>query len=131
MARRSIKVGPFALGAGGPHQSLAEAIAFVVEERGSLSIHCVIDGGSDGVAPVDKPVGTWRLYFAGDERAPYIRCVAAENGKLSLADIAPNDNAYVNAFANFTNIPLARAKLHYQRSSGGTAARATLYITVS
>lgn len=131
MAKRSMKIGPFTLGAGGLYQSLSDPIAFAIEDRGSLSIHCVIDGGSDAAPPVDTPVGAWRLYFAGDERAPYIRSTAAENGKLSLADIAPNGNTYVNALANFTNIPLARAKLVYARTSGGTTARATLYITVS
>lgn len=131
MARRSIRIGPFTLGAGGKYQSLNDPIAFAVEDNGSLSVHCVIDGGTDGAPPVDSPVGAWQLYFAGDERAPYIRCTAAESGKLSLADIAPNGNTYVNAFANFTNIPLARCKLVYSRTSGGTSARATLYITVS
>ncbi len=131
MARRSIKIGPFTLGAGGQYQSLADPIAFSVEDRASLSIHAVIDGGSDAAPPTDSPVGAWQLYLAGDERAPYIRAIAAETGKLSLADIAPNGNVYVNAFANFTNIPLARCKLIYARSSGGTTARATLYITVS
>ena len=126
-----MKFGPFTLGAGGLYQSLGAAIAFSVEERGQLSVHCVIDGGSSGVAPSDSPVGAWQLYLAGDEAAPYIRCKAAEHGRLSLADIAPSGNALVNAFANFAHVPLARCKLIYQRTSGGTTARATLYVTVN
>lgn len=126
-----MKFGPFILGSGGLYQSLSDPMSFSVEDRGQLSIHCVIDGGTPASPPVDTPVGAWQLYFAGDESAPYIRCKAAEAGRLSLADIAPNGNIYVNAFANFTNVPLARCKLIYARASGGATARATLYLTVS
>ena len=128
MARRSIKIGPFTLGAS---QSLADVKPIPLEPNGRLSLHCIIDGGSAGQVPTDAPQGSWRLYFSGDDSAPFAPAIAAAStGEASLASIAPNGNALVNAYASFEGVPLARAKIVYERTSGGAASRATLYVTV-
>jgi hypothetical protein len=131
MSRQSIKIGPFTLGAGGENQALESARAIRLGPEGLLSIHCVVDGGSEGQAPTDAPLGSWRLYCAGDERAPYARIRSAESGPESLASIAPKGNVLVSEYAIFEGAPGVAAKVLYVRTSGGATARATLYVTVS
>ncbi len=129
MTLRTTKVGPFVLGVGGLYQTLDTGIVIELQELKNLQIQAVIDNGADDVVPTGTPVGSWRLHCSGQDDAKPARITAAETGSMSLADIAPNGNNLVDAYANFTDTPGARARLYYVRSSG--TARCTLYITVS
>lgn len=129
------------LGADTP--SLAAAEWIEVGENGRLDIHCIIHSGNSALsnvpltdAPTGTPVGAFRLYCAGgevanDDQVTPVRITAAETGTNSLADIAPNGNSLVNAIANFTDVPGARCKIVYARTSGGTGDYATLLVTGS
>jgi hypothetical protein len=128
---RTTKFPPFLLSNGGPNQSIATTtLVFELQELKKLEIQCVIDNGTDDVAPTGSPNGVWHLYCRGSDDAEWSLIAAAETGSLSLADIKPiGDNALVNAYANFTNTPGTRAALTYEHASG--TGRATIHVTVS
>lgn len=131
MTLRTYPFPPFVIGAAGANQSIATTtLVFELQELKKLEIHCIIDDGVTGVVPTGSPNGVWHLYCRGSDDDEWSLIVAAETGSLSLADIKPiGDNALVNAYANFTNAPGARAALTYQRTSG--TGRATIKVTVS
>lgn len=131
MGRKTTRIGPFTLGAGGRYQTLADAPTIDLGDEGLLSIQCIIDGGAEGQAPTDSPAGAFQLWCAGDESAPFSRVSAADSGPMNMTALSPQANTYVNAFANFEAVPGTRCKIVYARTGGGTTARATLYVTRS
>ncbi len=131
MNKTSQKIGPFTLGASGQQQTLANTTVIQLQEGCNLTVVGTIDGGTDGANPVDSPVGTFQLWISAGDEWPFVRVVEAETGTFSLANIATNLNTAVSGQANFIDTPGARAQVRYARSSGGAAARCTLYVTVS
>lgn len=130
--RGVIVVDPFSLGSGDQYQTLETALAFTMGPCGRMSIQVAVDGGSDGVAPTDAPVGAFRLFASvGDMGAPWVRIVAAEGGDNSLADLSPRGNVAVDGIANFEGLPLGYGRLIYTYGSGGGGdSRARLWIRV-
>jgi len=129
----AISIDSFGLGPGDPYQTVADGVPFVTGPRGRVTIQVAIDSGTEDVAPTDAPTGAFRLYVSADggPGARWVRMGAAEGGDNSLADIAPRGNAVVDGIANFEGVPMSRARLVYERiSGGGVDSRARLWIRV-
>lgn len=129
--KTTTKIGPFTLGLNGDQQTLANTTITQLQEGCNLSVVGVIEGPTAGSNPADSPVGTFQLWIAASDDSEFVRIVEAETGAFSLANIATNLNVRVAGCANFVDVAGARAQVRYARSSGGTASRCTLYLTVS
>jgi hypothetical protein len=128
-----IEIGPFGLGSGDLYQTVADGVPFVTGPRGRVTIQVAIDSGTDDAAPTDNPSGAFRLYVSSGAgtSSRWVRMGAAEGGDNSMADLAPRGNAVVDGVANFEGVPMARARVVYERVSGGGAdSRARLWIRV-
>jgi hypothetical protein len=123
MGRRNYTITPFLLGA---TQTVDAAYAIPIGEDGDLAIQCLIDNGTDGVAPTDTPAGSWQLWCSSDGQT-YSRVSGADT---ELAKIAPAGNALVSAYAILEGVPGSSAKLVYVRTGGGATTRARLRVTV-
>lgn len=85
-----------------------------IKYQGHLSVQCIIDDGAAG-APSDTPAGDWELWCSIDGTT----FVKVDTADTELANIAPNGNNIVNAWAVLTDVPGRYAQLRYNRDTGG------------
>lgn len=105
---------------------------FALGKLKNLSIQLIIEGATDGSNPTGTPVGTFRLYTAGDEAMSPRRNTDAEVGTNSMTALTPTGNTRLNAGCSFSGVPGSRFKATYARTSGGAASdRLWICFTVS
>lgn len=85
-----------------------------IKYQGHVSIQCDIDNGAGG-APSDTPAGAFELWASVDGET-YTQVTDAD---AELANIAPNGNNEVHAWAVLSDVPGRYIQLRYARTSGG------------
>lgn len=123
--REAYKLGPFALGSGGPNQALATCESFAIPRGAKLELQGIVyrDGSPVDytLAPNDAPAGTFQLWISGDDSLPYSRVTNAETSDGMLLFSLTGDNAAKNAVANFEDVPGVRGKILFVRTATGSA----------